>query len=140
MDIHTFKANLRSKTEKEIAKFKKIVPKHHFTTSEWKEIYDHMDWIERVRDRSSLCDFFNYNYSIVPPGHSKGISANEILKTYNMWKKNLFTELELECITHSSDELMEYLLMFAPDKSIKYEIYYGFIQTMDWSCASNNGL
>lgn len=127
LDISGFLVSLRTKEDYEV----RTVANSYYTgkaysDSDWTKAKIYAKWIMDVRERALLSDFFNERYQAEHWWLIPGISASEISEKYNKWLSLTFTELEKEVILWKEDDLMEYLLAFAPEKSIKNKIYYGF--------------
>jgi hypothetical protein len=128
MDISGYLVSLRTKEDLEVSR----VANSNYTTgktyslSDWNKARVYATWIMKVRDRALLSDFFNEHYEAEHWWLIPSVTASEILETYNKWLSLTFTELEKEVILWKEEDLMEYLLAFAPDKSIKGQTYWGF--------------
>lgn len=126
-DISGFLISLRTKEDYELVAISRSVSTgKSYSCKDWCKAKDYASWILDVRERAFLSNFFNECYQaehwwMIPP-----LSASVVLESYRRWKLRHFTELERECIIVTEDDLMEYLLVFAPNKSTKNDTYYGF--------------
>ena len=126
LDISGFLVALRTKEDWEVQSVaKSVCAGKAYGEKDWKKAKAYAKWIMDVRDRALLSNFFIRHYQgehwwLIP-----SLPASVILEAYRKWMTLNFTDLERECIINTEDDLMEYLLMFAPDKSIKNETYWG---------------
>lgn len=132
LDISGFLVSLRTKEDWEVAGVaKSVCAGKAFTEADWKKAKSYAKWIMDVRDRALLSNFFNEMYQgehwwLTPP-----LEADTVMEAYRKWMALNFTELERACIKNTEDDLLEYLLMFSPERSVKNKIYYGFKERTD---------